>query len=89
MFLSPKIPSSLDLLSPLSRPEGNLTRINFFIAELVAKRLELLRELVPAMAHVAVFVNPANPATCRVSDERSAIRGARNGIASPNLQHRH
>src|SRR5262249_60829476 len=34
---------------------------NFFFGELVPKRLELLRELVPALTQVAVFVNPANP----------------------------
>jgi putative ABC transport system substrate-binding protein len=40
-------------------PGGNLTGINFFNAELTAKRLELLRELVPGAVRVAVIVNPA------------------------------
>ena len=44
----------------LARPGGNLTGINFFTAELTAKRLELLRELVPAATRVAILVNPAN-----------------------------
>ena len=45
------------------RPGGNLTGINFLVIELTAKRLELLRELVPTAARLAVLVNPANVAT--------------------------
>ena len=52
----------LGLVTSLSRPSGNLTGINIFNGELTAKRLGLLRELVPAAIRVAVLVNPANAA---------------------------
>jgi len=55
-------------------PSGNITGINFFIGELMSKRLELLREMVPAMTRVAAFVNSANlvRAEAQVKEAESA-----------------
>jgi putative tryptophan/tyrosine transport system substrate-binding protein len=50
------------LVANLSQPGGNLTGVNFFATELVAKRLALLHELVPAAARVAVLVDSTNKA---------------------------
>ena len=49
------------LVASLNRPGGNVTGVNFLVAELVAKRMQLLREVVPAARRVALFVNPTDP----------------------------
>jgi putative ABC transport system substrate-binding protein len=60
LFIVSEDPVRLGLVTSLARPSGNLTGVNFFNTELVAKQLELLRELLPRSARVAVFVNPAS-----------------------------
>jgi putative ABC transport system substrate-binding protein len=69
-------PVKLGLVTSLARPGGNATGINFFIAELVAKRLGLLRELLPSASRIAVLVNPAN-ATNAETTAREAEAAAR------------
>jgi len=59
-FGVPEDPVKLGLVASVPWPGGNATGINFFTAEVMAKRLGLLRELVPAAARLAVLINPAN-----------------------------
>ena len=68
VFIAGDDPVRLGLVTSLARPGGNLTGVNFFAEELAAKRLELLRELVPGATRVAVLVNPTSP------DSRSTVR---------------
>jgi putative tryptophan/tyrosine transport system substrate-binding protein len=60
-FLVADDPVRLGLAARLSRPSSNMTGINVS-AEVAAKRLELLRDLVPGVARIAVLVNPADAA---------------------------
>ena len=53
-------PVDVGLVASLARPGGNLTGLTFFLAEICAKRVELIKEAIPALTRVAVIVNPGN-----------------------------
>jgi putative ABC transport system substrate-binding protein len=76
VFVVNEDPVRLGLVASLARPGGNATGINIFTAEVAAKRLDLLRELVPGAARVGLLVNPAN-ATSTESTLRDVAAAAR------------
>jgi len=72
VFTSSLDPVGAGLVASLARPGGNLTGLSAFGPELSGKRLELLKEVVPAMTRVAVLCNAANPANAAVWQETQA-----------------
>jgi putative ABC transport system substrate-binding protein len=76
IFLVGDDPVRLGLVASLARPAGNMTGVNLFNVELAAKRLELLRELVPRAARIAVLVNAADVAITetQVQEVQAAAR---------------
>jgi ABC-type uncharacterized transport system substrate-binding protein len=76
LFIVAEDPVKLGLVASLARPGGNLTGINILAAELAAKRLELLRELLPRAIRIAVLVDPVNAATTEstLRDVETAVR---------------
>jgi len=73
-------PVKFGLVPSLARPGGNLTGINLLSLELTAKRLELLREMLPAAARVAVLVNPANTANAQITLREVEAAGRAMGL---------
>jgi putative ABC transport system substrate-binding protein len=68
-------PVELGLVASLNRPGGNLTGVVELNVEVAAKCLEVLREVVPAAASVALLVNPANPTNRAIAREIQAAAG--------------
>ena len=79
-------PVRLGLVANLARPGGNATGVNFFVAEVVAKRLRLLHDIVPKAVRVAVLVNPANVSntgtTLNIVQEAARAIGVQTEIVS-------
>lgn len=74
LFVVAEDPVRLGLVASLARPSGNLTGINLFNTELVAKRLALLSEMVPKASRIAVLVSPADATNTETT--LRAIEGA-------------
>ena len=74
-------PVRLGLVANLARPGGNATGINFFVAEVEAKRLRLLHDMLPKAVRVAVLVNPVN-----VSNTETTVQVVQEAAHSLGLQ---
>jgi putative tryptophan/tyrosine transport system substrate-binding protein len=74
-------PVQIGLVASLARPGGNATGINYFVEEVVAKRLRLLHDLVPKAVRVVVLVNPAN-----ASSAETTLREVQQAAATIGLQ---
>src|SRR5262249_48968093 len=89
VFGVPEDPVRLGLVASIARPGANVTGINFVNLELTAKRLELLRELVPGAVRVAVLVNPANPTSTEPTLPDGPSPGARHRPQNRRSQSEH
>ena len=75
VILSGSDPVQWGLVASLNRPGGNITGVAQLVVEVEAKRLELLRELVPAAATVALLANPKRPGSER--QQQNVLAAAR------------
>jgi putative ABC transport system substrate-binding protein len=73
VFVTGGDPVRYGLVASLNRPEGNVTGVVFFNAVLGAKRMDLLRQLVPKVTTIAMLVNPNSPET---EAERTDVQAA-------------
>lgn len=76
------------LVASFSRPGGNVTGVTTFSTELMAKRVEILRELVPTLSHIALLHNMGNPAVPPEWEETKRAAEAL-GISADLLDVRH
>jgi putative tryptophan/tyrosine transport system substrate-binding protein len=69
-------PIELGLVASLNRPGGNLTGVTTLNVGLVAKRVELLHEVVPGISSIALLINPTSPVLTKISigDAQAAAR---------------
>jgi hypothetical protein len=74
VFLRPDDPVSLGLVASFNRPGGNITGVSLLSTELMPKRLQLLRELVPTAKTCAVLINPRGPGV--EQSTRAALQGS-------------
>ena len=82
VFITGSDPVRDGLVASLNRPGGNITGVVFIVSEIGAKRLELLRQLVPNVTTIGMLVNPNSPETEAERRETCWRRASRSGSNS-------
>jgi putative ABC transport system substrate-binding protein len=84
-------PVTVGLVASFARPGGNITGVSFLAAEVTAKRLALLRELIPQVAHIGLLVNPAEAGrtenTVQSVEAASRTMGIKTQVLKANTIH--
>jgi len=81
LFIVAQDPARLGLVASLARPGSNLTGVNIFNGEVIAKRLDLLRSLIPKATRIAVLVDPSD-----VTNTKLTVQGVEAVAAGMGLQ---
>jgi putative ABC transport system substrate-binding protein len=80
VFMQGSDPVQIGLVNSLNRPAGNLTGIDLLLARVAGKRLELLRELVPAAKSIAYLRNPTNPIYAESETREVHVAASAHGV---------
>ncbi len=87
VFVAVFDPVGIGLVQSLSRPGGNITGLATYVpGDFVAKRIELLREIVPSASKIAILVNPGNPTHRLVLAEEVPLTARNLGVALPIVE---
>ena len=87
VFVAVADPVGLGLVQSLSRPGGNITGLATYVpGDFVAKRIEILRELVPGASKIALLVNPSNPMHRLILAEEVPRTARKLGVALPIVE---
>jgi putative tryptophan/tyrosine transport system substrate-binding protein len=80
-------PVELGLVQSISRPGGNITGLATYVpGDWVAKRIEILRELIPGASKIALLVNPGNPMTQLALSQEVPSTAQRLGVTLPIVE---
>jgi putative tryptophan/tyrosine transport system substrate-binding protein len=82
VFVGADNPVQFGLVASLNRPGGNATGLNLQTSELTAKRLEIVRQLVPRTGTVAILINPNSP---EVAPQLADVQSASLSMGQPIL----